>query len=112
MSWETSVAIIFIGTVALMFKFADSIDAEHDWSQALKLLVNFSALFVLIGAVGWAIQLQRTTVGVDTSLIDITTGLLIAVGFVVIPILVFFLILFLKSMLEIWEKKKKGPDFG
>lgn len=112
MAYDTATAIIFIGTVFLMFKFSDSIETDLEWAQPLKLLVNMIGMFMLLAGVGWALQLQRTTAGVDASLPDITVGILVGLGFVVVPVFFFFLVLFVKELLLFWEKMKKGKDFS
>jgi hypothetical protein len=111
MGFEEATALIIIGTVYMMFKFAESINVEEEWSQPLKLLVNMIGMFILLAGVGWMIQLQRTTAGVDTTLIDIASAILIALGFVVVPTFSLFLLIFLKHILEFIQKLKSGPDF-
>jgi len=107
-----AIAIIFIGGVYLLFKFAENIDSEEEWSQPLKLLVNMIAMFILLAVVGWAIRLQQTTDAINPTLTGITTAIFLAVGFVVLPIFIFFLVMFIKHILQFMEKIKTGKDFN
>lgn len=107
-----AVAIVLIGACVILLKFGSSIDAESEWSQPLKLLVNMVALFVLLAGIGWSIQVQKVVGGLDSTLPNITTAVLIAVGFVIIPVLLFFLVLFIQHLLQFYYTLKKGRDFG
>lgn len=111
MTYETGVAIVFIGTVYLLFHFSDRLDDDNEWMQPLKLLTNIIGLFILLSGIGWAVKLQETTAGVDSSLYAITEAAFIAMCFVILPILMIFMIMFIKKLLENLHKMRAGDSF-
>ena len=110
MAYDQTVALILMGVVYLLFKFGESIETSEEWQQAIKLFVNFMGLFILLGGMGFAVQLLRTTAGVDAGLIDIGSILFIGLMFTVVPLLLIFLVMFIKKLLEFFDSLR-SPKF-
>jgi len=111
-----AVALIIIGTIALLFVFANSIDGEQEWSQALKLFVNIIGLIIMMIGGGFGIKALEVF-NFGTSITNIVSMMYFVLLFTVFPVLIIFLLMFMKSIMEFlksmsdkekeWEKPSK-----
>lgn len=103
--------ILVVGIVALLFVFSNGVDTNKDWLQAIKLLVNMVALIILLAGSGFAV---RTLYLFDypETVVNIATTIFIALLFVVVPVFLIFLVMFVKQLMEFWTELKTGDDFG
>lgn len=108
-----SVVIFIIGLTSLLFWFGSLLDSgqNKEWIQAIKLLVNIIALFMLLAGAGFVTR-SVYILNYPQTLVNITSIVYFGLLFTIIPILLIFIVMFIKELLVFWTELKTGETFG
>lgn len=98
--------ILVIGIVMALLFLSTQIDTNADWLQAIKLLINIISLFILVGGSAYYVRYLRV-VNMNSDIVGISGIIYVALLFVVIPLLLIFLLMFVKELLEFLESLSK-----
>lgn len=99
-----------IGTITLLFFFGNMIDTSKEWLQAIKLLTNMIGLFMLLIGAGF---ITRTLYlfNYPITIVNIANIVYFTLLFTVIPILIIFIVMFIRQLLDFWEELRSGEKF-
>lgn len=98
-----AVAVLIIGSIALMFTFSTSLSGDEVWMQPLKILINMVSLFLILVGLGWGLQILKYQTLLSGSVINMISTIYFAILFVVIPILLFFLVRFIYELMNFMQ---------
>lgn len=104
--------IMIVGAIGLLFSFAGSLQGDQDWMQPLKLLTYITGLFLILGGLSYGLQIIKYVTILEGSVVNIVGIIYFAGLFIVIPILLIFLVMFIVQLLQFWESLQRKSGGG
>lgn len=104
--------LLSLGLTGLLFMFSSMLNnvGNSEWMQSVKLLVNLIALFILLGGTGFMVR-GLYILNYPLSLVNISAIVYFALLFTIVPVIIILLIMFIKQIMEFWDKLRGGEQF-